>query len=108
MSRSYRHTPIVGTESTRSEKKDKKIWHGRMRAKQKNQISSIGMEDADMITPVTVKEVSRIDDMTKNGRSYWSEEDRLKEAKALALRKAANDQERESIVVRLMEKWRSK
>ena len=31
MSRSFRHTPIIGRAD--SEKKDKKIWHRRMRAR---------------------------------------------------------------------------
>ena len=32
MSRSYRHTPVANPYGCASEKSDKKLWHGKMRA----------------------------------------------------------------------------
>ena len=65
MSRSRKRTPIHGIADG-SEKKDKKIWHSRMRAKEREAIHR-----GDEVFP-DEKEVSNPWSMAKDGKRYWA------------------------------------
>jgi hypothetical protein len=61
MSRSRRKTPVIGITTCRSERSDKVIWHGRMRAKEREAL-------AHGDDPPTVNAVSDVWTMGKDGR----------------------------------------
>jgi hypothetical protein len=42
MSRSLRETPIFGHTTAHSEADDKRLWHKRWRASERNQLATIG------------------------------------------------------------------
>lgn len=44
MSRSRRKTPIVGYSTARSEADDKRLWHKRWRARERDQLAGLGPE----------------------------------------------------------------
>ena len=108
MSRSYKKANFSSNTKASSERHDKSIWHGRMRARQRDQLSNLEVDQADAICPVQVCEVSNPWDMAKDGRHYWPVDRQIKTAKRIASRKASNDCEYESIVERLLAKWHSK
>jgi hypothetical protein len=45
MSRSFRKTPIFGNTGSPSEKKDKQIWHQRLRSQEKCRLRKVGIQD---------------------------------------------------------------
>ena len=72
MSRSRKHTPIFGHCSKGcSEKKDKKILHGKLRAsvRAKLQIHTV---DSDLLVIPEYDELFNVWSMTKDGKSYYS------------------------------------
>ena len=69
MSRSFRHHPYLGNLMASSEKKDKAIWHRRLRARVRTALGS-GRE-----MPL-INEVSEIWDMSKDGKTRFSARDR--------------------------------
>lgn len=67
MSRSYKKTPILGYAAARSERRDKKGWHGRMRAAVREALLGEGEMPE-------VREVSNVWSFAKDGKRYYSEE----------------------------------
>lgn len=65
MSRSYRKTPISGITTAESEAMDKRIWHKRMRARQRDRL----MTDSES-EPVHTREVSDPWGMGKDGKRW--------------------------------------
>lgn len=65
MTRSYRHSKVIGTAKCRSERWDKKIWHSKFRAKIHTLLASGKEADVD------IKEVSDPWSMNKDGKNYW-------------------------------------
>lgn len=63
MTRSYKKTPVSGWSTSRSEKADKKLWHSRLRAHERDKIST---ENYDAIPHV--HEVSNPWSMDKDGK----------------------------------------
>jgi hypothetical protein len=49
MSRSLRKTPIFGHTTARSEADDKRLWHKRWRASERDQLATVGA-DTDHVT----------------------------------------------------------
>src|ERR1700676_955460 len=70
MSRSRRKTPIGGNGGASSEKKDKKEWHGRMRAKERDKLKTL-IEPDEHITTLR-EDVSNLWDMSKDGKQYYT------------------------------------
>jgi hypothetical protein len=71
--RSRKKTPVCGITTCRSEKDDKRIWHRRFRAKERDNLlahSRAGV-DADYIT-THFREVSNPWNMGKDGRRRWT------------------------------------
>jgi hypothetical protein len=66
MSRSRRKTPICGIAGT-SEKKDKKILHGKLRTRAREMLSR---DPEDYIEP-QYNEVHNVWSMAKDGKMYW-------------------------------------
>jgi hypothetical protein len=64
MSRSYRQ-PFIALVAAASEREDKKIWHGRMRAQERTRLAST--RDLDSYLGVDVREVSNPYTMAKDG-----------------------------------------
>lgn len=73
MSRSYRKTTIFGYSTARSEKADKKMWHGIYRAKNKSAIKKAMNLDSfdDMVCPLE-EEAFNVYLLSKDGKHYWS------------------------------------
>jgi hypothetical protein len=67
MSRSYRHTPILG-HGGGSEKQDKRIYNRRLRSRVRQMLHSCA--DFDAVLLPKVREVSELWDMSKDGKSY--------------------------------------
>lgn len=107
MSRSHKHTPVSSNASPVSEKSDKKIWHSRMRAKQRDQLAHAD-EHAEDLLPVSVHEVSNPYSMAKDGRSYQTEAEVVNIAKKAAHRKYRGGESLEVAFEREMAKIRSK
>jgi hypothetical protein len=68
MSKSVRHTPILGATKATSESADKAIWHRRFRRQSK--LSVFHMEDPDSYIPPAVRQVSNPWSMAKDGHFY--------------------------------------
>lgn len=66
MSRSYRKTPIFGWSTARSESADKKIWHGRARARGRVALHA----DMESARPLDEREVSNVAAMSKDGKTW--------------------------------------
>lgn len=82
MSRSYKHTPIIGITTATSEKEDKKIWHSAMRAAEREFLAKISIETSDddnLIAPIE-DDIASTWDFAKDGkqRLNLNTEDNLK------------------------------
>ena len=106
MSRSHRKTPIFGHTTARSEAGDKRLWHKRWRARERDQLSSVGTSSD--LMPVHRREVSSTWDMAKDGKSWFAPHRQVVIAQYVAERKASTKPERKALQARLMAKWRSK
>jgi hypothetical protein len=67
MARSHRKKSICGITTARSERHDKKIWHGRMRARTRTHLGS-GRDAA--IMPL-VREVAKVGSFDKDGKQWF-------------------------------------
>ena len=65
MSRSRKKTPIHGICICASEKKDKKIWHGKMRAAERDRL----INDPESVTTIA-NDVCQKYAMGKDGKAY--------------------------------------
>lgn len=106
MSRSHRKTPIFGHTSARSEADDKRLWHKRWRARERDQLSSVGA-NSDLM-PVHRHTVSSTWDMAKDGKSWFAPQRQRAIAQRVAERKTTSKPEREALQARLLAKWRRK
>lgn len=68
MSRSRRRQPIVGITTTRTERPDKQIWHGRMRAHERAATAAVRV--GDQVEFPQVREVSDPWAMGKDGKKW--------------------------------------
>ena len=78
MSRSRRKTPIIGNCNIASEKKDKKILHGKMRTAERIRLHKLDETIDDDIFPVE-DELRNKWAMQKDGKSYMHNNDRWRE-----------------------------
>ena len=106
MSRSRRKTPIFGHTTARSEADDKRLWHKRWRASERDQLSTTGIDTGHVTTHRNA--ISSTWDMAKDGKS-WFDPSRQREMSArIATRRARLLPERRALQARLLAKWRSK
>lgn len=70
MSKSFRKTPKGGITTAPSEKKDKKIWHGTMRARNRICLVRFLRTEEDVLFPGK-RDVSNIWSFSKDGKRYW-------------------------------------
>lgn len=68
MSRSRKKTKIHGITTAESEAEDKRIWHKRMRARERDRLITDPESE-----PTHKNEVSSKWTMAKDGKGYWSE-----------------------------------
>lgn len=74
MSRSRRKQPISAITTAKSERSDKKLWHKKLRSKEKQRLKS---DDLDNYTPLTANEVSNPWTFAKDGKLFWKVSDCL-------------------------------
>ncbi len=70
MSRSYKHTPITGYTTSESEKEDKKIWHGALRAAEREFFAKVSIDSSDddaLIAPIE-DDIASTWDFAKDGK----------------------------------------
>lgn len=72
MSRSFRKTPIFGFTTAQSEKEDKKIWHSRLRSREKQQLQQSAHSDPESHITTVELDVSNVWAFSKDGRQYFS------------------------------------
>lgn len=106
MSRSRRKTPIFGHTTARSEAADKRLWHKRWRAREREQLSGAGL-DSDPL-PVHRHDVSSTWDMAKDGKSWFAPRRQQQVAERVVARRSQSKPERKALQARLLAKWRSK
>ena len=106
MSRSRRKTPIFGYASADSEASDKRIWHSRMRHRERQALHSADDYDGHL---TTVRDgVSSTWKMSKDGKHWFGEKSREEAAEWIAERRGKTDRERATIKRRLIRRWTAK
>ncbi len=108
MSRSRRKTPISGITTCRSERDDKKIWHGRWRARERTALAAAPQEALNNHLPTLENQVSDVWSMGKDGKCYFDPKRQAAAAERVASRMAQNSRERKTLKQRLLHKWISK
>ena len=103
MSRSLRKTPIFGYASADSEAADKRIWHSRMRHRERQALRSA--EDIDAHLTTVRDDVSSTWNMAKDGKHWWTDKSREETAAWIAERRGKTDRERATLKRRLMRRW---
>lgn len=68
MSRSHKHSKIHGITTAESEAMDKRLWHKRLRARERDRLRTNPESEHTL-----ENEVSSPWDMAKDGKIYWSE-----------------------------------
>jgi hypothetical protein len=107
MSRSRRKTPIFGLTNSRSEKQDKKIWHGRLRAQERTALTTDPAKAGEKVLP-EVRDASNPWSMDKDGRCWWSLDRQAQHAERAANRQGRTRKEREALKARLQHRWMAK
>jgi len=95
MSRSLRKTPIFGHTTARSEAEDKRLWHKRWRASERDQLAKIGA-DTDHVT-VHLNAVSSTWDMAKDGKAWFGPSRQREISECISARRARVLPERKSL-----------
>ena len=106
MSRSRRKMPIFGYTNADSEASDKRIWHSRMRHRERQALHSA--DDYDAHLTLRRDQVSSTWNMDKDGKHWWSAMSREEAAAWTAERRGKTDKERKAIKRRLIRKWIAK
>lgn len=88
MTRSVKKTPMQSNATARSEKKDKQIWHGRLRHLDKQRLAQAG--DLEGFVATDERAVSDPRSMAKDGRHYLSPAEQLDAAKMSAAKHPAD------------------
>ncbi|MDQ1919809.1 hypothetical protein [Massilia pseudoviolaceinigra] len=106
MSRSRRRNPIWGIAICRSERWDKKDWHGRFRPRERQALVAASPEALESHLPVLERQVSNVWAMGKDGRAYHPLKDQIDSAAWAAQRKGRNasPHERAALKKRLLYK----
>lgn len=105
MSQSQRKTQIFGIASARSERADKKIWHGRLRALERSSLASSTDLEAHMT--ITDRQASNPWTFAKDGKSFWQRRRQIVEVERLA-QAGKTKKERASLANRWLKKFTAK
>jgi len=108
MSRSRRKTPIFGIAVCRSEKEDKKLWHQRLRARERTALSAASPEALIGYLPLLENQVSNVWAMGKDGHIYRPVKHQETAADRGASRRGATTKEIASLKQRFLHKWMAK
>lgn len=81
MSRSRRKTPVYGFCGAKSEAVDKRIWHQRWRARERDRLRTLCAEDEHLTT--RQEEVSNPWAMAKDGRQWFGWKQQEKQAREI-------------------------
>lgn len=106
MSRSRKKTPIFGYTSAESERDDKRIWHSRVRSRERQALHSADDYDAHLTT--VDDQASSTWEMGKDGKHFWPEKSRKETAAWIAESRGKTDRERATLKRRLLRKWMAK
>ena len=106
MSRSIRKTPIFGKHGIPSEAVDKRIWHKRMRTREREQAANEAAQ-SDTLS-VRPKDVSNTRTMAKQGKRYKGSRKQVEQAVRYAALRGQTPVERTALVVRKLAKIRAK
>ena len=107
MSRSRRKTPVFGIATAKSEKRDKKIWHSRLRSRVRTGLAAVPLEQLDgYIAPVR-NAVGSVWSMSKDGKRYFRADKQIATATRMAQR-GKTLTERQSLKIRLLRKLTAK
>lgn len=106
MSRSTRKTAVFGHTTARSEAGDKRLWHKRWRARERDHLATVGV-DTDHVT-VHRNAVSSTWDMAKDGMAWFDPSRQREISERIAARRARALPERKALQARLLARWRSK
>jgi hypothetical protein len=80
MGKSYNKSGYSGITTAASEKDDKKIWHGAMRAKNRVEINAALTQEKEVLS-FDEREVSDPWSMNKDGKTYWKNNDESEKIK---------------------------
>ena len=120
MSRSRKKVPYCGHTTARSEKKDKQIWHGQLRAAERTNLASARPEELENHVTAIPNDVMNEYDMAKDGKQYWGHDARRVMAHATVDRQIRTarridrkesvriEMRRKKIVTRLLHRWSAK
>ena len=106
MSRSRRKTPIFGYANADSEASDKRIWHSRMRHRERQALHSADDYDGHLMT--VRDQVSSAWNMAKDGKHFWGAKSREEAPEWIAHLSGKTDQERATIKRGLIRRWTAK
>ncbi|WP_455233302.1 hypothetical protein [Geopseudomonas aromaticivorans] len=104
MARSTRKTPIYGITTARSEAEDKRLWHGRMRASERERLHH-ALADPEAHLTTLVREVSNRWSMDKDGRQWWPWH---RQALRAEQRYSLNRDRPDTETIRLRQRWLAK
>lgn len=105
MSRSQKKTHIFGIAGKKSERADKKIWHGRLRALERSAVAS--STDLDDHMAITDREASNPWTFAKDGKFFWPRRRQKLVAERLA-KAGRTKKERTSLANRWLKKFIAK
>lgn len=108
MSRSRRKTPVFGTATKATERRDKQLWHRRWRARERTAWARTLREGQADHVPVDYREVSDVWTMDKDGHFYWSRARRWKAAQQLAEGGGGDPERQRRLTVRRFLRWMAK
>jgi hypothetical protein len=107
MSRTQRKNPIQGVTTARSEADDKRIWHGRWRCTERDNL--IKLKHLDDYITTHKNEVSNPWAMDKDGKVWRSAQDMKNYAERIASYKAKGNKNLAlKLKARILAKWKAK
>ena len=108
MSRSFKKSTHFSVSGSESEKKDKQIWHKRLRAKTRVEMARIADLERDEHIAPREHDVSNPWDMAKDGRIYMSPREVVAQAAGRALVAAQSAAEKISLRARFQHQMMAK
>lgn len=102
MSCSIRKTPIFGHTTARSEAEDKRLWHKRWRASERDQLAKVGADTDHVI--VHRNAVSGTWDIAKDGKAWFAPSRQRELSESIAARRARLLPDRKALQARLLAK----
>lgn len=98
----------MGYTTCKSERQDKKQWHGVFRTREKAILKSTSHDDLDAHLSLHPNQVSNAWSMGKDGRQYFPIKNQADMAGIIAERKGTTPQEKKALKKRLLRRWMGK